>query len=348
MMSPLYRVRVTIAAALATVLVTAPTIIVPTLDVQDSALTGVPAVANAQATITKTKWLSGRHVAIWIKSPAMKCGRQVQLLLPPNFKNRRNERFPVLYLLDGMRAATNFSGWIKYTNIIKTTAKSQMIIALPIGGAASFYTNWQKSPEKKNAMQWETFLTRELPDVLKKSWRANNTAGIAGLSMGGTAAVTLAERNPKLYRFVGSYSGYLDTTSDGMPEGINKAIKEVKPNYSATMMWGPYNNRNWKAHDPKLNTTALRGKSIYVSSGTGNTGKYDKPSEIANVPQDQTAYMLELMANITSKTFVAAARENGVRVTTHFRETGTHSWPYWRDDFNHSLPQIERALTGKK
>lgn len=341
--------RSTLAIVLAAALVTTPAVVVPSLGAANiGPMAGVFADANPRASISKTKWHSDRHVSIWIKSPAMECGRQVQLLLPPNFKQRKNERFPVLYMLDGMRAATNYTGWIKYTNIIKKTAKSQMIIALPIGGASSFYTNWQKSPEKKNAMQWETFLTKELPDLLRRSWRANDVAGIAGLSMGGTAAVTLAERNPKLYRFVGSYSGYLDTTSDGMPEAIDKAMKEVKPNYSAEMMWGPYNNKNWKAHDPKLNTKALRGKSIYISSGTGNTGKYDKPSAISSIPEDHTAYMLELMANITSKTFAAEAKKQGVKMTTNFRETGTHSWRYWQDDFNDSLPQIQRALYGGK
>lgn len=339
--------RSTLAIVLAATLVTAPAVVVPSLGAANiGPMAGMFAEANGQASISKTKWHSPRHVSIWIKSPAMKCGRQVQLLLPPNFKQRRHERFPVLYMLDGMRAATNFNGWIKYTNIIKKTANSQMIIALPIGGASSFYTNWVKSPEKKNAMQWETFLTRELPDLLKRTYRANDVAGIAGLSMGGTAAVTLAERNPKLYRFVGSYSGYLDTTSDGMPEAINKAMKEVKPNYSATMMWGSYNNDNWKAHDPKLNTKSLRGKSIYISAGTGNTGKYDLPSNVASIPQDQAAYALELMANITSKTFVAQAKKQGVKMTTKFRDTGTHSWRYWQDDFNDSLPQIQRALYG--
>lgn len=341
--------RSTLAIVLATAMVTTPAVVVPSLGAANiGPMAGIFADANGQATISKTKWHSARHVSIWIKSPAMECGRQVQLLLPPNFKKRRNERFPVLYMLDGMRAATSYTGWIKYTNIIKKTAKSQMIIAFPIGGASSFYTNWVKSPEKKNAMQWETFLTRELPSLLKRTYRANNVAGIAGLSMGGTAAVTLAERNPKLYRFVGSYSGYLDTTSDGMPEAINKAMKEVKPKYSAKMMWGPYNNGNWKTHDPKLNTKVLRGKSIYISSGTGNTGKYDTPSTVASIPQDQTAYALEMMANITSKTFVSEAKKQGVKMTTNFRDTGTHSWRYWQDDFNDSLPQIQRALYGGK
>ncbi|WQD12980.1 MAG: alpha/beta hydrolase-fold protein [Lawsonella clevelandensis] len=160
----------------------------------------------------------------------------------------------------------------------------------------------------------------------------------------GRAAVNLAERHPSLYRFVGSYSGYSDTSSDGMGEAINQAMQEVKPKYSATQMWGPYQSANWQAHDPKLHVQRLAGKSIYVSAGSGNTGPYDKPSEVDGIPQDHAAYALEILAQLTSKTFVSSAQEAGVPVTAKFRPSGTHSWPYWQFEFNQSLPQILKAL----
>lgn len=339
-------VRATSAIITASLLIATPAVVVPTLGATAHVgpMAGIFAEAAGEPTITKTKWLSSRHVALWIYSPAMQCVRQVQLLLPRSFKANPNLSYPALYLLDGMRAATSYSGWTKYTNIVKSVEKSDFMVVLPIGGAASFYTNWQKSPEKKNAMQWEKFLATELPNVLRDHWRINKSAGVAGLSMGGTAAVNLAERHPSLYRFVGSYSGYLDTSSDGMGEAINQAIQEVKPKYSATQMWGRYQSANWQAHDPKLHVQRLAGKSIYVSAGSGNTGPYDKPSEVEGIPQDYAAYALEILAQLTSKTFVSSAQEAGVPVTAKFRPSGTHSWPYWQFEFNQSLPQIRKAL----
>lgn len=235
MLRPFRSARATGTIVAASLLIATPAVVVPTLGAHNiGPMAGVFAQAAGQPTITKTKWLSDRHVAIWINSPAMKCVRQVQLLLPPTFKSNPRLSYPALYLLDGMRAATSYSGWTKYTDIIQTVDKAEFITVLPIGGAASFYTNWEKSPEPKNAMQWEKFLTVELPNVLRNHWRVNKSAGVAGLSMGGTAAVNLAERHPSLYRFVGSYSGYLDTSSDGMGEAIDQAMREVKPKYHAS------------------------------------------------------------------------------------------------------------------
>lgn len=346
MLRPLRSVRATSALIAASLLIATPAVVVPTLGATSHVgpMAGFFAQAAGEPTITKTKWLSPRHVALWIYSPAMQCVRQVQLLLPRSFKANPNLSYPALYLLDGMRASTSFSGWTKYTNLVKTVDSTDLMVVLPIGGPASFFTNWQKSPETKNAMQWEKFLATELPNVLRNHWRINNSAGVAGLSMGGTAAVNLAERHPSLYRFVGSYSGYLDTSSDGMGEAINQAMQEVKPKYSATQMWGPYQSANWQAHDPKLHVQRLAGKSIYVSAGSGNTGPYDKPSEVDGIPQDHAAYALEILAQLTSKTFVSSAQEAGVPVTAKFRPSGTHSWPYWQFEFNQSLPQILKAL----
>lgn len=345
MLRPFRSARATGTIVAASLLIATPAVVVPTLGAHNiGPMAGVFAQAAGQPTITKTKWLSDRHVAIWINSPAMKCVRQVQLLLPPTFKSNPRLSYPALYLLDGMRAATSYSGWTKYTDIIQTVDKAEFITVLPIGGAASFYTNWEKSPEPKNAMQWEKFLTVELPNVLRNHWRVNKSAGVAGLSMGGTAAVNLAERHPSLYRFVGSYSGYLDTSSDGMGEAIDQAMREVKPKYHATQMWGKYQSANWRAHDPKLHVDRLSGKSIYISAGSGNTGPYDKPSQVEGIPENTAAYTLEILSHLTSKTFVSAAEQANVRMTVKFRPSGTHSWPYWQFEFKQSLPQIAKAL----
>lgn len=337
--------RSTGALVATSLLLATPAVVVPTLGAhQIGPMAGVFAQAAGEPTITKTKWLSNRHVALWIYSPAMKCVRQVQLLLPRNFKTKTELSYPALYLLDGMRATTSYSGWVKYTNVVKAVADTELMVVMPIGGAASFFTNWEHSPEPKNAMQWETFLVTELPNVLRNHWRINTSAGVAGLSMGGTAALNLAERHPSLYRFVGSYSGYLDTSSDGIGEAIDQAMREVKKNYRATQMWGPYQSANWQAHDPKLHVERLAGKSIYISAGSGNTGPYDKPSKIEGIPEDRTAYTLEILAQLTAKTFMNAAERAGVPVTAKFRASGTHSWPYWQFEFNQSLPQIVKAL----
>jgi len=129
-----------------------------------------------------------------------------------------------------------------------------------------------------------------------------------------------------------------------MGEAIDQAMREVKPKYHATQMWGKYQSANWRAHDPKLHVDRLSGKSIYISAGSGNTGPYDKPSQVEGIPENTAAYTLEILSHLTSKTFVSAAEQANVRMTVKFRPSGTHSWPYWQFEFKQSLPQIAKAL----
>src|SRR5690625_7666900 len=89
---------------------------------------------------------------------------------------------------------------------------------MPIGGAASFYADWD-GPAKYDltdpvSYQWETFLTNELKGYLQRQFGVSPTNNsIAGLSMGVTAAITLAWKHRDQFRQSLSYSGYLETTA---------------------------------------------------------------------------------------------------------------------------------------
>ena len=77
---------------------------------------------------------------------------------------------------------------------------------------------------------WETFLMKELPPILEKDWRSTDVRGIEGLSMGGSAAMMLAARNPGYYKFAASFSGILQLTSPGMAQAIQFAQRDgVEP-----------------------------------------------------------------------------------------------------------------------
>src|SRR3546814_16832032 len=68
---------------------------------------------------------------------------------------------------------------------------------MPVGGESSFYTDWY-APSNFNAQpityRWETFLTRELPDFLAGYGVSPTNNAIIVLSMGGSAALNLADR----------------------------------------------------------------------------------------------------------------------------------------------------------
>ncbi|OFU53880.1 alpha/beta hydrolase-fold protein [Corynebacterium sp. HMSC11E11] len=294
--------------------------------------------------VEKVQWLTERRVMLHINSAAMPGEPvKVDLLLPRDWNRDPDRTFPTIWHLDGMRARDDWNGWTLETNIERYYADKNVIVAMPIGGESSFYTDWNEPDNGKN-YQWETFLIDELVPVLREGWRANDDRAVVGLSMGGTAAFNLASHHPELFRFAGSFSGYLDTASRGMPAAIGQAMREAG-GYDATKMWGPVDSPRWKENDPKSNVDKLKGISLYASAGSGNTGEWDEPSaEFPGLPANTAGFGLEVISRMTTETFAQRARAANVPVTLKIRDSGTHSWPYWQFEMNQAWPQLADAL----
>lgn len=144
---------------------------------------------------------------------------------------------------------------------------------MPVGGQSSFYSDWYQPAAGSNGTltyKWETFLTQELPAwlALNKGVTPINNA-VVGLSMSGSAALTLAIWHPQQFIFAGSLSGFLNPPSLGLwPTLIGLAMKDGG-GYRSTDMWGPTNDPAWQRNDPMVNVarwspTALRCGSIAV------------------------------------------------------------------------------------
>ena len=286
--------------------------------------------------VDKVEWITGRWANVYINSAAMP-GKpvKVQILLARDWYSKPNQKFPTVWALDGLRAREDESGWTLSTNIANFYADKNVNVVLPVGGESSFYTDWQQ-PDNGKHYKWESFLVNELPAVLREGWRSTEDRAIVGLSMGGTAAMNLAQRFPKMWKFVGSFSGYLDTTSPGMPQGIAYATQDGG-GYDAQKMWGPFGSEDWYEHDPKLGVGLLKDMSVYVSAGNGTPGN---PEE--NSP---AGIGLEVMSRLTTQTFLKEAKKKGVKVTARFRNSGIHNWPYWQFEMTQAWPQIANSLS---
>lgn len=308
----------------------------------DSPSLSVPTTLPTGVRLDKVEWKTANRVALWVQSPAMEQAIQVQLMLPAQWNAEPERTYPSLLLLDGLRARNDASGWTLETKISQFFDAKNAIIVLPVGGESSFYTDWV-ADANGSAYQWETFLMEELPPLLARDWRVNDKHGVAGLSMGGTAAMMLSQRYPDYFQFAASYSGFLDTTSFGMPEAIKVAMQDAG-GYQAESMWGPLGSARWQEQDPKLHADKLRGQSVYVSAGSGNTGPWDQPSGLPDIPTNFPGYGLELLSRMTTQTFVNKARGAGVEVTANFRPSGTHTWPYWQFEMMQAWPQFAGAV----
>ncbi|GAB4582340.1 hypothetical protein Ntsu_01720 [Nocardia sp. IFM 10818] len=287
-------------------------------------------------------WLTERRVALWIDSPAMGTRIQVQLLLPRDWYSQPDMRFPTLLMLDGLRAGDDQSGWTKDAGAEAFYADKNITVVLPVGGMSSWYTDWRR-PDNGKTYKWETFLTKELPPLLDQGWRTTNVRGVTGLSMGGSAAMTLAARNQGFVRYAASFSGTLTTTTLGMPQAIAYSMRDAG-GYDADAMWGPPGDAEWAAHDPYSLAEKLRGTSLYVSSGSGLAGAYDIPSGIPGVSTNWAGMALEVISRFSSQSFVAKLNKLSIPVSVNYRPSGTHSWPYWDFEMRQAWPQAAAAL----
>lgn len=287
-----------------------------------SALTGHPEVLRKDCTWDK----SGNYVQnckVW--SPSQNKWVIVQI-------RASNGSDSGVYLLDGMRASEDRSAWTTDVQAAKVyDGSTDTTLVMPVGGASSFYTDWNGGAGDKNTtIKQETFLTSELPDYLAKEFGVSrNNNAIVGLSMSGGPAVTLAERHPEQFKVVQAMSGYYQTDNPLGALGVF-ATQTMVSNYTNGIvnMWGAPGSQRWTDNDPSKNVGKLaqNGQVLIISSGNG----FLTPSEMAKLaPQDQiSAIALEILSAVSTVLMQLQAAQAGVSVIS-LPNYGGHTWENW-------------------
>jgi diacylglycerol O-acyltransferase/trehalose O-mycolyltransferase len=252
-----------------------------------------------------------------------------------------------VYLLDGLRAQDDANGWDINTAAFEWFYQSGISVVMPVGGQSSFYSDWYQPAAGSTGTvtyKWETFLTQELP-----AWLAANKGqaptgnAVVGLSMSGSAALTLAIWHPMQFIFAGSLSGYLNPSMGLWPTLIGLSMKDAG-GYSATNMWGPTSDPAWRRNDPmvNINTLVANNTALWVYCGNGVSSDLD---DGANFGAQYSAQFLENITLSTNKEFqqkyVAAGGRNAV---FNFPADGTHSWGYWGAQLQAMKPDLVRIL----
>ncbi|MDT5297696.1 MAG: hypothetical protein QOG79_938 [Mycobacterium sp.] len=197
---------------------------------------------------------------LWAASPITAKAAGVEYLMVPSAAMGRD--IPVafqaggphaVFLLDAFNAAPDVSNWVTAGNAMNTFAGKGVSVAAPAGGAWSLYTNW----EQDGSMQWESFLSSELPD-----WLAANKGlapgghGIVGAAQGGTGALTMAAFHPDRFRYAGSLSGFLTPSQTALNGAITAGLAQYG-GVNTQAMWGAAQLGRWKWHDPDVHVQLL-------------------------------------------------------------------------------------------
>ncbi|QLY34796.1 esterase family protein [Nocardia huaxiensis] len=314
------------------------------LPVFESAAAAEPG-ARDRARIVDSRSIDDRHLQLTVHSAAMNADFTVAVQRAADTSVAR----PVLYLLSGGSGGKGPGSWDQATGVLGFLAGKNVHVVQPIGGAGSYYADWRAPDPRLGVMKWQTYLTEELPPLIDAALGANGRNAIAGVSMSGTSVLQLPIAKPGLYRAAATYSGCARIS-----DAIGQAYVRLTVAYSggdAANMFGPAGDPMWAANDPYVNAEALRGLELYMSSGNGLPGPYDRPGDrhlvgggdaLAN--QILVGGLIELAVDQCTRAMADRLAELGIPVTVALRPYGTHSWGYWDDELAASWPVLARGL----
>ncbi|GAA3697751.1 alpha/beta hydrolase family protein [Gordonia hankookensis] len=281
-----------------------------------------------------------------VYSAAMGKSFPVEVLTPRD----RSTPSPVFYLLNGAGGGEDGATWAARTDYKKYFADKKTFVVTPVGGAASYYTDWIHDDPELGRVKWQTFLTKELPPLIDRHFSTTGRNAIGGISMSGTSVLNLAIAAPKLYRAVGAFSGCARTT-DPLGEAYVRIVVESFSTRKVSSMWGPPGGPVWRANDPYLNAAKLRGTKIYMTSGNGLPGPHETLQDpsvkgdaawLAN--QTLVGGVLESAVGQCTGQMARRLADLHIPADVSVRPNGTHSWGYWQDDLRRTWPKIARDL----
>jgi S-formylglutathione hydrolase FrmB len=261
---------------------------------------------------------SADGAAVWSEglfySPAL--GRETVLrLAEPRPGPGRPGPFPVILLLHG--AWDSASAWERELGreaLLALADRLAIILALPEGGSFGWYLD---GPEA--AM--ETFLLADfLPALLKKPAVDKSRLAVAGLSMGGHGALTLALKRPDLFQAAAALSAVTDLAAHAGD------AHKVDPELAIDRVLGPagLKGRNWRAFGAaglwEARADAWRGRPLFLGVGEGDG--------------------LTLAEN---RAFTRQLARLGID-HVYQEKPGGHDWGYWSAELPSLLAFLSEAL----
>jgi len=175
---------------------------------------------NSELTqLSQAKVAGGWHKQYQHQSSSTDCAMRFAIFLPPNAS--ADNKVPVLYWLSGLTCTDE--NFMQKAGVFKLAAKLGMAIVAPdtsprgegvpddpegaydFGLGAGFYVNATQAPWQRHYQMYD-YIVSELPAVIEANFPVSQQRAIAGHSMGGHGALTIALRNPQRYSSVSAFS----------------------------------------------------------------------------------------------------------------------------------------------
>ena len=292
-----------------------------------------------------------------LRSSALGVQKRLLVYLPPSYHCESARRYPVAYYLHGAWGAEG--DWVAQGHIdramdsLVAAGLPEMLLVLP-DGDDGWYTTWnalnntaacradtaRREPATTYCVPWpkyDEYIARELVAHIDSAYRTvarRGHRGIAGLSMGGYGAVSLALRYPDVFVAAASHSGvlsprYAGPTPYATPTRYATTVDATRARYWPAL-WAlmlPAFGRDtvgWHARDPatyarKLVASGARPPALFVDVGR------DDP-----FLEQNRAFRADLSA---------------LGIPMRYTEwPGKHDWVYWRIHVRESLRWMAGVL----
>jgi len=150
-------------------------------------------------------------------SAVLNCNMRFAIYLPPQASS--GKKVPVLYWLSGLTCTDE--NFMHKAGALRMAAELGIAIVAPdtsprgedvadddgydLGKGAGFYVNATQAPWSRHYQMYD-YVVNELPQLIESIFQVSDKRSIAGHSMGGHGALTIAMKNPDRYSSVSAFS----------------------------------------------------------------------------------------------------------------------------------------------
>lgn len=163
------------------------------------------------------KSFGGWHKQYSHYAKTVNCDMRFAIYLPPQASSKN--KVPVLYWLSGLTCTDE--NFMQKAGALRIAAELGVAIVAPdtsprgadvaddesydLGQGAGFYVNATQAPWNRHYRMYD-YVVNELPTLIEATFPVSDKRSIAGHSMGGHGALTIALLNPERYRSMSAFS----------------------------------------------------------------------------------------------------------------------------------------------
>jgi S-formylglutathione hydrolase len=167
--------------------------------------------------LSVNKSFGGWHKQYSHHSKVLNCNMRFAIYLPPQAS--LGEKVPVLYWLSGLTCSDE--NFMQKAGAQRIAAELGIAIVAPdtsprgegvaddegydLGQGAGFYLNATQAPWSRHYQMYD-YVVNELPELIEATFPVSEKRSIAGHSMGGHGALTIAMLNPARYKSMSAFS----------------------------------------------------------------------------------------------------------------------------------------------